>query len=75
MDPLRQEALSHQHYGYWCVPLAGGAIAVFSHPNGRLLDICPSWEMVKTVPLPPRPVYPPVSPQFGPLDINLDGLL
>lgn len=71
MDQLTQEALSHQHYGYWCVPLASG-IAVFSHPNGRLLAFCATWADVLKVPLPPRPQY---SANGGMLDIELEGLL
>lgn len=55
MDANHQEALSHQHYGYWCVPLSGGAIAVFSHPNGKLLKVCADWQSVLRVPLPATP--------------------
>ena len=51
-----QEALSHQHYGWWVVPLASGLVAVFTHPNGKLLSIC-RWIEVKNVSLPPVPVY------------------
>lgn len=57
MDSEIQAALSAQHYGYWCVPLASGSIAVFSHPNGKLLDICARWEDVVRVPMAPKPVY------------------
>lgn len=57
MDSLTQEALSHQHYGLWCVPLAGGTAAVFTHPNGTLLRICP-WADVPSTPIQARwPVY------------------
>ena len=54
MTSDEQEALSHQHYGLWCVPLASGAVAVFSHPAGRLLEIT-RWEEVKHLPLPAKP--------------------
>jgi hypothetical protein len=57
MDANQQEALSHQHYGYWCVPLAGGCIAVFNHPNGNLLEICVNWDHVLEVPLPKKPTH------------------
>jgi hypothetical protein len=52
-----QEGLSHQHYGYWCVPLISGSIAVFSHPNGKLLTVAHSWEDVLKAPLPEKPTY------------------
>jgi hypothetical protein len=69
-----QEGLSHQHYGYWCVPLASGAIAVFSHPNGKLLTIARSWPEVLTTPLPSPPVYRPrkLTMEIG---VNLDDLI
>jgi hypothetical protein len=40
MTSDEQEALSHQHsHGFWLVPLASGAFAVFDHPGGKLLHI------------------------------------
>lgn len=67
MDPNQQEALSHQHYGYWCVPLAAG-IAVFNHPNGKLLAICGSWNDVLKVQMAPRSSYDRIGLKIGDLD-------
>jgi len=53
MTQEQQEALSHQHYGHWVVPLESGRVAVFSHPNGKLLSIC-EWSEVKSVPIKAR---------------------
>lgn len=64
-----QEALSHQHYGYWCVPLTSGSIAVFNHPNGKLLAIAHRWEDVLRTEMAPRPVYQP-EPKLNLGDIN-----
>lgn len=42
MDPDTQEALSHQHsHGVWVVALENGKLAIFSHPNGKLVRILP----------------------------------
>lgn len=71
MNADQQEALSHQHYGYWCVPLASGAIAVFNHPNGKLLAITPArWEEVLKVPIAARPVYTTLTSNLNLGDIN-----
>lgn len=72
MDSNEQEALSHQHYGLWVVPLASGAIAVFSHPNGKLLDICPNWSAVLRVPLPEKPTYRKLTMETG---VSIDDLI
>lgn len=64
MTPDEQAALSAQHYGLWVVPLASGAVAVFTHPNGKLLAICRTLEEVLAQPIASRPHYPSPKPQI-----------
>lgn len=61
MTADEQEALSHQHYGYWCVPTTAG-IAVFNHPSGKLLAIVSRWEEVLKVPMALKPDYTTTTP-------------
>jgi hypothetical protein len=73
MTSEEQEALSHQHYGYWTVPLASGSIAVFTHPNGKLLAIVHSWNEVLKQLMASKPVYQrKLTMETG---VNLDDLL
>ena len=69
MSSDEQEALSHQHYGLWIVPLAGGSVAVFNHPAGRLLAIT-EWSKVKDIPLPSPPTYRLVPTAKGELTLE-----
>lgn len=76
MTSDEQEALSHIHTGWWCVPLSSGRIAVFDHPmKPASLKIAASWQHLLTF---QRPVNEELRPEGrgrerGPnLNVELD---
>lgn len=58
MDTDEQEARSHAHTGWWCVPLSSGKIAIFQHPMKPLFKIVDSWvDVLGEAREPPKEAY------------------